>query len=113
MAQIYILTALAGATASLRSPIGPIIADPELRDFFRTLMDEAFAVGRARGIALDPAFLDERMNFVVNEIEPDRKASMAYDLERGKRLELDWLTVVFVRSDARLAFQRRRVMLFT
>jgi 2-dehydropantoate 2-reductase len=86
------LTALAGATASLRSPIGPIIADPELRDFFRTLMEEAFAVGRARGIALDPAFLDERMNFVVNEIEPDRKASMAYDLERGKRLELDWLT---------------------
>jgi 2-dehydropantoate 2-reductase len=85
------LTALAGATASLRSPIGPIVADPELRDFFRTLMEEAFAVGKAKGIALDPAFLDDRMNFVVNEIEPDRKASMAYDLERGNRLELDWL----------------------
>jgi 2-dehydropantoate 2-reductase len=85
------LTALAGATASLRSPIGPIVADPELRAFFRTLMEEAFAVGKASGVALDPAFLDERMNFVVNEIEPDRKASMAYDLERGSRLELDWL----------------------
>jgi 2-dehydropantoate 2-reductase len=86
------LTALAGATASLRSPIGPIVADPELRDFFRALMEEAFAVGKASGVTLDPAFLDERMNFVLNEIEPGRKASMAYDLERGNRLELDWLS---------------------
>ncbi len=30
------LTALAGATAGLRSPIGPIVADAELRGFFRT-----------------------------------------------------------------------------
>ena len=55
-------------------------------------MEEAFAVGKAKGVALDPAFIDNRMRFVVNEIEPGRKASMAYDLERGKRLELDWLT---------------------
>jgi 2-dehydropantoate 2-reductase len=86
------LTALAGATAGLRSAIGPIVSDPELRGLFRALMEEAFAVGKVSGIALDAAFLDERMNFVVNVIEPDRKASMAYDLERGNRLELDWLT---------------------
>jgi 2-dehydropantoate 2-reductase len=55
-------------------------------------MDEAFAVGKAKGVALDPAFIDNRMNSVVNEIEPGRKASMAHDVERGKRLELDWLT---------------------
>jgi len=86
------LTALAGATATLRAPIGPIVSDPELRDFFRTLMEEAFAVGKAQGVTLDSSFLGERMNFVTKEIEPDRKASMAYDLERGNRLELDWLT---------------------
>jgi len=90
--KFIFLTALAGSTASLRSPIGPIVADPELRGFFRTLMDEAFAVGKAKGVALDPAFIDNRMNSVVNEIEPGRKASMAHDVERGKRLELDWLT---------------------
>jgi 2-dehydropantoate 2-reductase len=90
--KFIFLTALAGSTASLRSSIGPIIADPELRGFFRTLMEEAFAVGKAKGVALDTAFLDEQMRFVVNQIEPGRKASMAYDLERGKRLELDWLT---------------------
>ena len=90
--KFIFLTALASSTASLRSSIGPIIADPELRGFFRTLIEEAFAVGKAKGVALDTAFLDEQMRFVVNQIEPGRKASMAYDLERGKRLELVWLT---------------------
>ena len=90
--KFIFLTALAGSTAGLRSSIGPIIADPELRGFFRALMEEAFAVGKAKGVALNTAFLGEQMRFVVNLIEPGRKASMAYDLERGKRLELDWLT---------------------
>ena len=89
--KFIFLTAIAGSTASLRSPIGPIVADPELRGFFRALMEEAFAVGKARGVALDPAYLDERMNFVVGKVEPGMKASMAHDLERGNRLELDWL----------------------
>jgi 2-dehydropantoate 2-reductase len=89
--KFIFLTAMAGSTASLRSPIGPIAADPELRGFFRALMDEAFAVGRAKGVALDPAYIDERMNFLLNKVEPGMKASMAHDLERGNRLELDWL----------------------
>ncbi len=89
--KFIFLTAMAGSTASLRSPIGPIVADPELRGFFRALMDEAFAVGKAKGVALDPAYLDDRMNFLVNKVEPGMKASMAHDLERGNRLELDWL----------------------
>ena len=54
-------------------------------------MDEAFAVGKAKGVSLDPAYLDDRMNFLVNKVEPGMKASMAHDLERGNRLELDWL----------------------
>ncbi len=54
-------------------------------------MEEAFAVGKAKGVALDPAYLDDRMNFVVNKVEPGMKASMAHDLERGNRMELDWL----------------------
>jgi len=89
--KFIFLTAMAGSTASLRSPIGPIVADQELRGFFRALMEEAFAVGKAKGVALDPAYLEERMNFVVNKVEPGMKASMAHDLERGNRLELDWL----------------------
>jgi 2-dehydropantoate 2-reductase len=89
--KFIFLTAMAGSTSALRSPIGPIRADPELRGFFRQLMEEAFAIGRAKGVALDPAFIESRMDFVLNKVEPGMKASMAHDLERGNRLELDWL----------------------
>jgi len=89
--KFIFLTAMAGSTATLRSSIGPIAADPELRGFFRALMEEAFAVGKAKGVALDPAYLDDRMDFLANKVEPGMKASMAHDLERGNRLELDWL----------------------
>lgn len=89
--KFIFLTAMAGSTAALRSAIGPIVADPELRGFFRQLMEEAFAVGQAKGVALDPAYIEGRMDFVLNKVEPGMKASMAHDLERGNRLELDWL----------------------
>jgi len=89
--KFIFLTAMAGTTASMHSSIGPIVADPELRNFFRALMQEAFAVGKASGVTLDPAYIDDRMNFVSTKVEPGMKASMAHDLERGNRIELDWL----------------------
>ena len=89
--KFIFLTAMAGSTATLRSSIGVIRADPETLAFFRKLMEEAFAVGRAKGVALDPAYIEERIGFVLNKVEPGMKASMAHDLERGNRLELDWL----------------------
>ena len=90
--KFIFLTAMSGSTAALRSPIGPIRADPELRGFFRALMEEAFAIGKARGVALDPTYLEKRMDFLMNKVEPGMKASMAHDLERGNRIELDWLS---------------------
>ncbi|MFA6267625.1 MAG: 2-dehydropantoate 2-reductase [Pseudolabrys sp.] len=90
--KFIFLTAMSGATATFRSSIGPIAADPELLDFFRQLMEEAYAVGRAKGVALDRAVIDDRMAQVTGTIEPGMKASMAHDLERGNRLELDWLS---------------------
>ena len=89
--KFVFLTAMSGSTAALRSPIGPIAADPELRGFFRQLMEEAVAVAKAKGVALDPAYIEERLASLSNQIEPGMKASMAHDLERGNRLELDWL----------------------
>lgn len=90
--KFIFLTAMSGATSALRSPIGPIVADSELRAFFRQLMEEALAVGRAKGVELDQAVIDSRMDFVLNKVERGMKASMAHDLERGNRIELDWLS---------------------
>lgn len=89
--KFIFLSSITGATAALRSPVGPIFADPQTRAFYRQLMDEAWAVGRARGVAIDPAYVDERFAF-VSKIDPGIKSSMANDLERGGRLELDWLS---------------------
>jgi 2-dehydropantoate 2-reductase len=90
--KFILLAATAGATAALRSPTGPIVADPELRAFYRKLMQEVYDVGTAKGVNLEPSIVDQRMDYVVNTMPPTMKASMAYDLERGNRLELDWLS---------------------
>jgi 2-dehydropantoate 2-reductase len=89
--KFVFLTALAGATASRRAAIGPIVATGDGRAFFRALMDEARAVGKAAGVDVGDAFVEQRMDFVLNKVEPGMKASMAHDLEKGYRLELDWL----------------------
>jgi 2-dehydropantoate 2-reductase len=90
--KFVFLTAMSGSTAALRSPIGPIAADPELRGFFRQLMEEAVAVAKAQGVTLEPAYIEQRLAALSGQIEPGMKASMAHDLDRGNRLELDWLS---------------------
>lgn len=90
--KFIFLSAMSGATAALRSPIGPILADPDTNAFIRQLMQEAFAVGKAKGVNLNPAYLEERATFLQTMTAPTMKASMAHDLDRGNRLELDWLS---------------------
>jgi 2-dehydropantoate 2-reductase len=89
--KFIFLTAMAGTTASLRAAAGPIRDDPDTRALFRKLMEEAFAVGKAKGVALDSAYVDERMDYLMTKTPATMKASMAHDLERGNRTELDWL----------------------
>ena len=89
--KFIFLTAMAGATASRRSSIGPIIAPDEGKAFFRALMDEARAVGKASGVEVPASYIESRMEFLTTKVPASMKASMAHDLERGNRLELDWL----------------------
>jgi 2-dehydropantoate 2-reductase len=89
--KFVFLVALSGATAATRQPVGPIRADPDTRAFFHDLMREVVAVARARKIDLPLEFVDEQIKF--GDAAPEGfKASMLHDLERGNRLELDWLS---------------------
>lgn len=89
--KFIFLVALSGITAAARAPLGAVLGDPDTRAFFRKLMEEVLTVGQAKGVDLDPAYLDDRMKFA--EAAPKTmKASMAHDLDRGNRLELDWLS---------------------
>jgi len=58
--------------------------------FFYDLMSEVVAVGRAEVVPIPPDFADDRLRFGESS-PPNFKASMLHDLERGNRLELDWL----------------------
>jgi 2-dehydropantoate 2-reductase len=89
--KFIFLSATSGATAVTRSTMGPILADPDARALFRNIMRETLAVGQAKGVALDDGFIDERMAFADKNVPASMKASMANDLDRGNRLELDWL----------------------
>ena len=84
------LVGLSGATGATRLPLGPILADGDTRAFFLALMQEVVAVGRAGAIALPADFARERLAF-ADTTPPGFKASLLHDLERGNRIELDWL----------------------
>jgi 2-dehydropantoate 2-reductase len=88
--KFVFLVGLSGATATTRQPLGPILQDSDTRAFFRSLMSEVVTVGRAAGVALPIDYAEDRMTF-GDASPPTFKASMLHDLERGNRLELDWL----------------------
>jgi 2-dehydropantoate 2-reductase len=85
------LASFAGATALLRATMGEIMGNPETRIFQKQLMEEVVAVSRAVGKPLRAELPDEIMAKVA-AMPPSFRASMAEDLERGKPLELQWLS---------------------
>jgi 2-dehydropantoate 2-reductase len=89
--KFVFLVALSGTTTTMRSPIGPIRANPQTRAFFRDVMREVVAVGRASGIELPEDYAEQRVN-LADTVAEDMTSSMHHDLERGNRLEVRWLS---------------------
>jgi 2-dehydropantoate 2-reductase len=90
------LTAFSAMTSVTRCPIGPLLADPELWAMTRAAVAESVAVARAKGIPL-PTSLAEDITEAVSTMPPQSKSSMLGDLERGRPLELPWLSGAVVR----------------
>ena len=88
--KFVFLVAMSSITASMRSTIGPIRANPLARQFAFDIMKEVVSVGRAHGVALPEDFAEKRIGG-VDALAPDMRASMALDLELGRPLELPWL----------------------
>src|SRR6266851_1704046 len=88
--KFVFLVGLSSMTGATREPLGKILADPDTRAMFFAVMQEVVVVGRAKGVALPEDFAEERMRFAATT-PPGFKASLLHDLERGNRLELDWL----------------------
>jgi 2-dehydropantoate 2-reductase len=84
------LVGLSSITATTRLPIGVTRDDPDTRAFLEAIMREVVTIARKRGAALPEGFEANGLAFIDNA-PMTMKASMAHDLERGNRLELDWL----------------------
>ena len=90
------LVGLSATTASMRSTIGPIRANPQTRAFLLELMRETVNVGRAHGVALAEDYAEARLKF-ADGLPADMTSSMAHDLERGNPLEVNWLSGAVVK----------------
>lgn len=86
----------AAAGSFYRSTVGMIRSDPDRRELFTELVREAVAIGRSQGAELPQGTVESILIF-LDGLPPEAKASMLVDLERGKRLELEWLTGAVVR----------------
>ena len=85
------LVALSGTTTTMRRPLGAVRENPRTRQFVLDLMAEAVAVGRAHGVALAEEFALDRLAF-ADTLPYEMTSSMHHDLERGNRLEVEWLS---------------------
>jgi 2-dehydropantoate 2-reductase len=99
--KFVFLVGMSALTSVTRLPIGPVRDDPETRGLLAEIMSETWAVGRAKGVALDDDLVAKRIAF-VDTLPAEMTASMAGDLARGNRLELDWLSGAVVRLGAEL-----------
>jgi 2-dehydropantoate 2-reductase len=89
--KFVFLVGMAAVTASIRLPLGPILAHPLTRQLYLDAMREAAAVGRAHGVRLPEDIAEERLAF-SDTLPATMTASLQLDLERGNPLEVEWLS---------------------
>jgi 2-dehydropantoate 2-reductase len=90
------LSTWSGMTTVTRSPMGVVRDDPALFKMMMDAVDEAIAVGRARGITFPPDIIESTLG-MIKGFPANSKSSMLEDLERGRSLELPWLSGAVVR----------------
>ena len=84
-------SALSGVTAAARVTIGQIVKSPNLKDLFINVMRETAAVGRAYKINLQES-LEHKIWQRVSKLPANVRASTAIDLEKGRPLEIEWVS---------------------
>jgi 2-dehydropantoate 2-reductase len=85
------LVGLSATTTTMRKSLGPIRANAQSRAFLLDVMREVVAVGRALGVDLPADYAEQRLAF-ADTLPVDMTSSMHHDLERGNRLEVNWLS---------------------
>jgi 2-dehydropantoate 2-reductase len=90
------LTVFSGMTCIARSPIGVIRDSPALRALMEAAVHESVSVARGKQIPLAHSAYTDTLSG-LGALPPETRASMLEDLERGRRLELPWLSGAMAR----------------
>jgi 2-dehydropantoate 2-reductase len=85
------LVGLSATTSATRRPLGAVLENPRSKAFLLAVMREVVRVGRAKGVSLPEDYAEQRLAFAAT-LPYDMTSSMAHDLERGNRLEVEWLS---------------------
>ncbi len=88
--KFMFICGLSGMTSLTRLSIGEILANAESKQLLLDSMLEVAEVAKASGIPLSSANADGAMQ-MFGGLEPGVRGSMAYDLDAGRRLELESL----------------------
>jgi len=89
--KFILMASLSAVTALTRLPLGPIRENPESFEMLRNAAREAGAVARAMRVPLPDDAADKVIR-LLTKLPDSMKASTLMDLERGKRLEVEWLS---------------------
>ena len=98
--KFIFLVSLAGFTGAARLPIGPILADDQIRRAFLDGCREIERIARAEGVPIAPDIID-RIGAYVDGIPKTMRSSLLIDLAQGKRIEVEQLQGSVVRRAAR------------
>lgn len=89
-------------TSYYEGTIGQAFEQPEGKEEFRTLLDEAYAVGKELGIALAPTLPQEIYDRVIRQKNKNVSSSLARDIMHGHQSELETFSGYLVRAAHKL-----------
>ena len=102
--KFIFLVSMAGFTGSTRLPVGPVWADPFIRQQFLDACREVERLARAEGVPVAPDVI-ERIEAYVAGIPGTMRSSLLIDLSQGKRIEVEALQGAVVRRAAKAGVQ--------
>ncbi len=86
--KMVMVGAIGTVMAASRASFPEILASPTGQYSIRTTMEEIVAVGQSQGVTFPPRCVESKMEAAIAEAE-EMQASLQYDLNSGKPLELD------------------------
>jgi 2-dehydropantoate 2-reductase len=93
--KFVVLSSLAGITSAAQTRASELLKFPDARKMFLDALEEALAIGMARGIDLSENLAQESLEWI--DTLPDFQVSMHADFEAGRVTELEALSGAVIR----------------